>query len=438
MRVNEKTRIARDLHDTLLQSFHGLLLRFQTAMDLLPSRATEAKQVLGSAIDQAAEAITEGRDPVQGLRSSTVETNDLADAIRTVGEELAADEGANHGVVLRVEAQGGPRPLHPIVRDEIPRIAGEALRNAFRHAEAKQIEVELRYDERDLRLRVRDDGKGIDPKVLSQGGREGHFGMHGMRERGKLIGGKLTVWSGLDSGTEVELRIPAAHAYTSSPSSTWRSRLAEKFRGQSATTDSGAPIPILFAWCPSTINLLGDDVDIVGALRRNCFTRDSVVPVRHGAVTKRSYDVQQLKSEIAYVRCERHVARRPAPPRAPKSGSDRLCVADLGPGLVHRDVRGYAGSHRPRCRLSAALAARVAAGVDYGVPVRSIFRVAGKTHGRTLQRLTAQATRLASDDATAGAIGHFRRQFGLTTRAGVSLETPCRPTKSTYAKRRNT
>jgi len=234
-RVNERTRIARDLHDTLLQSFHGLLLRFQTALELWPS--TQAKQVLASAIDQAAEAITEGRDAVQGLRSSTMETNELADAIRTVGEELAANEGANHGVVLRVEAQGAPQPLHPIVRDEILRIAGEALRNAFRHAEAKQIEVELRYDVRDLRLRVRDDGKGIDPKVLSQGGREGHFGMHGMRERAKLIGGKLTVWSGLDSGTEVELSIPAAHAYASS-SSTWRSRLAGKLRGQSAPRES--------------------------------------------------------------------------------------------------------------------------------------------------------------------------------------------------------
>ena len=167
-----------------------------------------------------------------------METNDLADAIRTVGEELAADEGASRGVLLRVEAQGAPRASHPIVRDEILRIAGEAMRNAFRHAEAKHIEVELRYDERDLRLRVRDDGKGIAPEVLGQGGREGHFGMHGMRERAKLIGGKLTVWSGLDSGTEVELSIPAAHAYTSSSSSTWRSRLAEKLKRQGTTIDS--------------------------------------------------------------------------------------------------------------------------------------------------------------------------------------------------------
>ena len=120
------------------------------------------------------------------------------------------------------------RELHPILRDEVYRIAGEAMRNAFRHADAKQIEVEIRYDERQLRLRVRDDGKGIDPKLLSHDGREGHFGLRGMRERAKLIGGKLTVWSELDSGTEVELSIPASRAYTA-PGDGQRSWLAEKF-----------------------------------------------------------------------------------------------------------------------------------------------------------------------------------------------------------------
>jgi signal transduction histidine kinase len=104
------------------------------------------------------------------------------------------------------------------VRDEAFRIASEALRNAFRHAAAKRIEVELRYEDRQLGLRVRDDGKGIDPQVLNRGGREGHFGMHGMRERAQLTGGKLTVWSKLDSGTEVELIIPAAHAYAAASS----------------------------------------------------------------------------------------------------------------------------------------------------------------------------------------------------------------------------
>ena len=213
-RVAERTRIARDLHDTLLQSFHGLLLRFQTAFNLLPDRPGESREILASAIDQAAEAITEGRDAVQGLRASATEMNDLAAAIRALGEELAAESSAE--AVLRVEVQGTPRALHPIVRDEVFRIAGEALRNAFRHAAAKQVEVELRYDVRQLRVRVRDDGKGIDPEVLRAEGPEGHFGLRGMRERAKLSGGKLTVWSGVDSGTEVELSIPALHAYSSS------------------------------------------------------------------------------------------------------------------------------------------------------------------------------------------------------------------------------
>ena len=235
-RVSERTRIARELHDTLLQSFHGLLLRFQTAMDLLPNRAAEAKQLLGSAIGQAADAITEGRDAVQGLRASTVEPNALGDAIRVIGKELAV-EASGGDVTLNVEVQGAPRNLHPIVRDEVFRIAGEALRNAFRHAQAKQIEVELRYDERSLRLRVRDDGKGIAADVLSRGGREGHFGLRGMRERAKGIGGELTVWSRPEAGTEVELILPGARAYAPS-SSKWRSLLARRRQRPHTIADS--------------------------------------------------------------------------------------------------------------------------------------------------------------------------------------------------------
>jgi signal transduction histidine kinase/ligand-binding sensor domain-containing protein len=227
-RVSERTRIARELHDTLLQSFHGLLLRLQTASELLSTRPAEAKQTLDGAIDQAAQAITEGRDAVQGLRGSVVESNDLAVAIRTFGEELAAEQAGNGSVVLHVVVEGTPRTLHPIVRDEIYRIACEALRNAFKHADATQIEVELRYDERQLRVRVRDDGRGIDPQFLTEEGRAGHYGLHGMRERARLMGGKLTVRSALESGAEVELSIPAARAYATS-ASTWRSWFAKKF-----------------------------------------------------------------------------------------------------------------------------------------------------------------------------------------------------------------
>jgi signal transduction histidine kinase len=216
-RVGERTRIARELHDTLLQSFHGLLLSFQAASNLLPERPAEAKQRLESAIDQAAQAITEGRDAIQGLRKSTLATHDLAAAISALGEELAADETNRNSAVLRVDVEGTPRNLDPILRDEVYRIAGEALRNAARHAQARRIEVEIRYDEQQLRLRVRDDGKGIDPKVLSSDGRAGHFGLRGMRERAKLVGGKLEVWSEVDAGTEVELTIPASIAYAKAP-----------------------------------------------------------------------------------------------------------------------------------------------------------------------------------------------------------------------------
>ena len=112
-----------------------------------------------------------------------------------------------------MEVEGTPRDLHPILRDEIYRIASEALRNAFHHARARGIEVEIRYDPRQLRVRLRDDGIGIDADVLRQEGREGHFGFRGMRERAKGIGGKLEIWSEQGAGTEVELIIPASVAY---------------------------------------------------------------------------------------------------------------------------------------------------------------------------------------------------------------------------------
>ena len=219
-RVAERTRIARDLHDTLLQRFHGLLLQFQAAFNLLPDRPRESKQVLAGAIDQVAEAITEGRDTVQGLRNSTLETNNLADALRALAEDLANESG--HAAAARVEVQGAPQALHPLVRDEAFRIAGEALRNAFRHAEAKRIEVEIRYDARRLRVRVRDDGKGIDPEVLRAGAKEGHFGLSGMRERAALVGGELTVRSTLEAGTEVDFTAPGTRAYSkASPARSW-------------------------------------------------------------------------------------------------------------------------------------------------------------------------------------------------------------------------
>lgn len=211
-RVSERLRIARELHDTLLQSFQGLLLRFQSAAKLLPERPDEARQRLDNAIQQAAEAITEGRDAVQGLRSSPFETTDLASAIAAIAEDLRSNTPAPESPVIDLEVEGAPRSLNPLVRDEAYRIAGEALRNAFSHAQARRITVEIRYDKRQFRLRVRDDGKGIDEDTM-QRQPAGHFGLPGMRERAETVGGKLEVWSKLDSGTQVELSIPGNVAY---------------------------------------------------------------------------------------------------------------------------------------------------------------------------------------------------------------------------------
>jgi signal transduction histidine kinase len=214
-RIEERTRIARELHDTLLQSFHGLLLRFQTARNLLPDRPADAIEVLEDALEGATQAIIDARDAIQGLRSSAVVTNDLASALEVLGKQLAAQRVTENrdAVSFSAVVEGRLRNLHPILEEEIYRIVGEALSNAFQHARAQRIEIETRYDARHLRVRVRDDGVGISASVLSEEGRAGHWGLRGMRERAKAMCGQLEVWSEHGAGTQVELTIPASVAY---------------------------------------------------------------------------------------------------------------------------------------------------------------------------------------------------------------------------------
>ena len=207
-RVDERTRIARDLHDTLLQSFQGLMLRLQVVNDLMPPG--EAKQQLDKTLERADQAMAEGRSAVYDLRSSTMVVNNLAEAVRALGEELATEETA-----FRLVVEGPARELHPIIRDELYRIAREALRNASSHARAHHIETEITYGDRAFRLRIRDDGAGIPEDVMKEG-RRGHYGLTGMRERARQIGGKLEIWSGARAGTEIELNIPGSIAYRSS------------------------------------------------------------------------------------------------------------------------------------------------------------------------------------------------------------------------------
>ena len=220
-RVNERTRIARDLHDTLLQSFNALLLRLQTVSNVLPASPDEAKRRVDSVIEQAAEAITEGRDAVHELRSGAAATMDLDQAISSFAKELRSGSNAESAPEIHIEVQGKPRLLNPQARDEVFRIAAEALRNAIRHAHARRIEVEIRYDEHQLGLRIRDDGRGIDPGILTDGRSLGHWGLHGMRERAKILEGTLEVWSQVSVGTEIAVTIPAATIYAKPLSARW-------------------------------------------------------------------------------------------------------------------------------------------------------------------------------------------------------------------------
>jgi len=232
-RVTERTRIARELHDTLLQSFQGLMLRFQSARDLLPAHPAKAAEALDGALDRADQAIVEGRDAIQNLRSSTTGSNELAHAITAFAEELTTSRDGEGAIpTFRMSLEGTPRGLHPIVRDDIHRIAREALRNAFRHARADRVEAEVTYGARELRLRIRDNGKGIDGTHLSDG-RMGHWGLAGMRERALHIGAQLNLWSEAGAGTEVELRIPGGVAYNARGARGVRSWLRHKRGGRS-------------------------------------------------------------------------------------------------------------------------------------------------------------------------------------------------------------
>ncbi len=231
-RIDERLRVARDLHDTLLQGFQGLLPVFQTARNLLPGQSDRAAEVLDEGLHDAADAIVEGRNAIQNLRAKPSLDPDLGSLLNDAGKELAqSSEAAGSAPAFRVVVEGSRLPLAPLLRDEIYRIGREVLRNAFRHAHAGRIEAEIRYDRDMFRLRIRDDGKGIDSSVLKEGARTGHFGLPGMHERAKRMGGQLKIWSEPGAGTEAELTVPARIAYEKfSTSNGWWARLGRRLR----------------------------------------------------------------------------------------------------------------------------------------------------------------------------------------------------------------
>ena len=213
-RVGERLRIARELHDTLLQSLQGAVFQFQAARRLLLRNADNAMVVVDEAIHAAEEGIAEGRAAIRDLRPEPAAERDLPELLNDAGRELAtAHELDEHAPSYRVVVEGNQQDLSPMLQDEVYRISREVIRNAFAHAAASLIEVEIRYDENELRLRIRDDGKGMDPEILRAGEVSGHWGIPGMRERAQRIGARLDFWSEAGAGTEVQLAVPAAMAY---------------------------------------------------------------------------------------------------------------------------------------------------------------------------------------------------------------------------------
>ncbi len=208
-RLAERTRIAHALHDTVLQGILSASMQLQVAVDMLPETSA-AKLRLRRILRVLGNVMEEGRNAIRGLRSANTDCDDLGQAFSRVPEELGPGERTD----FRIVVMGSTRQLRPLIRDEVYRIGREALMNAFRHSRASHVEIELEYAAKRFRMVVRDNGCGIDPQTL-HAGRDGHWGLQGMRERAEQVGAQLRVWSGVGAGTEVELSIPNSIAFES-------------------------------------------------------------------------------------------------------------------------------------------------------------------------------------------------------------------------------
>lgn len=212
-RLEERTRLARDLHDTLLQTIQGSKLAADNARDQAenPQTTVRALDLLSEWLERA---ISEGREALEALRSTAVDSYTLTGALRRAVDDCTF----NTDIKSMVSTYGMDRELHPIARDEVYRIAYEAIRNACAHSGGMKIDIELHYRRRSLRLDIQDNGRGIDPTV-QETGRPGHFGLTGMRERAQSLGGSLMIVSTPNVGTTISLRLPGSAVYLNRP---WR------------------------------------------------------------------------------------------------------------------------------------------------------------------------------------------------------------------------
>jgi signal transduction histidine kinase len=226
VRVAERERIARELHDTLLQGFQGLLLQFKGATNRMPG--SELRTALEKALVRAQQTLIEGRNRVKELRAEG-ESTALADALAAFVSQVPAGEARPR---VQVVQEGLSQTLHPLVRDELTRVAEEAVRNAILHGAPSLIEILILWRSKGLTLAIKDDGSGIPAEVLRRGGRTGHFGLTGMRERAERIGANLVVSSRAEGGTQVAVSVPANLAYVDAegrrerPTWTWLRKLS--------------------------------------------------------------------------------------------------------------------------------------------------------------------------------------------------------------------
>ena len=206
-RLAERTRLAQDLHDELLQNAMGVSLQLEVT-DSLIEETHAAKQHLVRALDLCRVLMQQGRDVLRDLRAKT---RDAADVIRVLSRTIEGFQRQSK-VVSSLIVEGTPRSLNPAVVEDFVQIGKQAVANAFQHAAAKKIEVRLIYGTSDLRLEVRDDGRGIDPRI-AEAGKPGHFGLIGMKERAERIGGVLTIASRVGEGTSATVSVPGKRAF---------------------------------------------------------------------------------------------------------------------------------------------------------------------------------------------------------------------------------
>jgi signal transduction histidine kinase len=208
-RHEERNRVARELHDTLLQAVYGLVLRFQSVVDRIADE--ETRDVLELALQNADDVLVEGRMKIGELRDEDVAGQNLHDALAAVGNHLEQDSAT----VIRLSTTGVRRALSYDAFAECLAIGREAIANAYQHARASVVEVEIRYTTHALELVVRDDGRGIDDRVLCGKSATGHWGIAGMKERAAALGARLDILDRNPYGTEIRLKVPAAKAWLS-------------------------------------------------------------------------------------------------------------------------------------------------------------------------------------------------------------------------------